>query len=75
MGIAVQNIVRDIQPVFEVLLRRGPNGFRNNHLAQALGASPLRVPRLLEQEDHFRANAQGWPGYLTWMAPNMPMLS
>jgi hypothetical protein len=41
--------MRDMQPVIGVLLARWPDGFRNKHLAQALGISQSRACRLLKQ--------------------------
>jgi len=39
--------VRDIKAVIEALLARRPNGFRNKHVAEALGISPARACQLL----------------------------
>jgi len=39
--------IKDIQPIIEALLTTSPRGFRNMHLAQALGVSPSRASRLL----------------------------
>lgn len=47
MAIARQTRVRDIKPVIEALLARRPNGFRNKHVAEALGISPARACQLL----------------------------
>jgi hypothetical protein len=39
--------MRDIEPVIEALLARRPAGFRNKHLAEALGVSQTRACQLL----------------------------
>jgi hypothetical protein len=39
--------MRDIKSVIEALLAKRPNGFRNKHLAEALGVSPSRACQLL----------------------------
>jgi hypothetical protein len=39
--------VRDIEALIDALLGRWPDGFRNKHMAQALGVSRSRVSQLL----------------------------
>ena len=39
--------MRDIEAVIEALLANRPDGFRNKHLAEALGVSPARACQLL----------------------------
>jgi hypothetical protein len=39
--------IKDIHPMIEALLTTSPRGFRNKHLAQALGVSPGRASKLL----------------------------
>ena len=47
MAVATCDGMRDIQHVFEALFARWPDGFRNKHLAQALGVSRARASQLL----------------------------
>ncbi len=39
--------IKEIHPILEALLATSPRGFRNKHLAQALGVSPSRASQLL----------------------------
>src|ERR1700716_3258193 len=39
--------MRDIEPVIDALLGKRPDGFRNKHLAEALGVSRARASQLL----------------------------
>ena len=47
MAVATCDGMRDIKHVFEALFARWPGGFRNKHLAQALGVSRARASQLL----------------------------
>jgi hypothetical protein len=47
MAVATCDGMRDIQHVFEALFAKWPGGFRNKHLAQALGVSRARASQLL----------------------------
>jgi|SRR5229473_761648 hypothetical protein len=46
-GSQVRRGMRDIEPVIEALLAQRPTGFRNKHLAEALGVSHTRACQLL----------------------------
>src|SRR5216683_1513447 len=47
MTIARRTRMSDIESVIEALLRERPNGFRNKHVAEALGITPTRACQLL----------------------------
>ncbi len=47
MAIARRARMRNVEAVIEFLLRERPNGFRNKHVAEALGISPARACQLL----------------------------
>src|SRR5260370_27906561 len=47
MAIARRARMRNVEAVIEFVLRERPNGFRNKHVAEALGISPARACQLL----------------------------